>query len=838
MKFFKLNNVKRIIILGTTLVATIIAIVFGSLFYVGKDVKKSVEYSGGYEYTVQIQTPNNSSGLSDQVAQSIYDRIDSLGVGGAKVESGKNNDGGTVRVRYPGLTSQSDVDQMQKLITEKPHLVFTDIYGNTLFDEDGHFNRALRNLNGQVPSGQVPGAYGTENYKRSRVPLESGGAKNIFTQNGENKVEISLDSARSAREWFDATSYVSKLGKGKNSIVAWLDINKFISEMNNWPGLGSQNPFLSAYIDNNPSKPLRKETVDAGRFLISVASVKAPLNGRSFVLEGNFTQEETKVLARKLNYGSSHYSLKFLSSRAIPATYGENAFNKAMIAGIIVFAVIAIFLIANYGLLGALSTISIGLYLFLTLLMFTVMRGEYSPATIAALIIGVGMSVDANIITFERLKSIIYSGSSVKKAHKQANRQSLSAIFDANITTLIVAFVLFYFGTRNIIGLSITLILSIIFTLIIMLGFTRVMSSVLVGTGLFENKKWLVGIKPKIDIKAQVVLNKPDYVKTSKWFSLTSLFIITIGVILFAILAGIAGSFTGGMNFSKDFTGGTDITVKSKLADNSINKSDENGIVNNLIINGVPTEDINKIYDGKKLTGISVNTKLEVNLAEINKFDTDNRHFKINANIVSNTTARKIVQNALIAIAIAIAIIVAYTLIRFKWTYSFAAIVALVHDGLIVTAIFVITRLQVSPIFVAGILSIIGYSVNDTIVTFDRIRERMDAHVGKLNDDNIKSIGNQAVKDTIKRSILTSFTTIIAILILMSFGNATKLSFNLAMLVGLLAGTYSSIFIATYLWTKMEIRRQKGINKRKKSGFWNTTTIEEQTFTGINDYRS
>jgi len=122
-----------------------------------------------------------------------------------------------------------------------------------------------------------------------------------------------------------------------------------------------------------------------------------------------------------------------------------------------------------------------------------------------------------------------------------------------------------------------------------------------------------------------------------------------------------------------------------------------------------------------------------------------------------------------------------------------------VHDGLIVTAVFILTRTEVSPVFVAGLLSILGYSINDTIVTFDRIRERMNNHIGDLTPDKIKEIGNNAVKDTIKRSLFTSLTTIVAIVVLMSFGNATKLSFNLAMLVGLVAGTYSSIFIATYI---------------------------------------
>lgn len=224
-------------------------------------------------------------------------------------------------------------------------------------------------------------------------------------------------------------------------------------------------------------------------YLISTAMVSQPLNGRDFIIQGNFDSASAQALARKINYGISNYSLKTLYSRTIDATYGEASFKKAIIAGIVVFSVIALILMVNYGLLGALSTISIALFIFMTLAMFTVMRGQYSPASIAALIIGIGMSVDANIITFERLKAEVYSGASVGKAFATSNRKSFSTIFDSNITTMIVAVVLFYFGTRSIIGLSVTLIISIVFTLLIVLLLTRFTSTMLVKSGAFQNKK-------------------------------------------------------------------------------------------------------------------------------------------------------------------------------------------------------------------------------------------------------------------------------------------------------------------------------------------------------------
>ncbi len=838
-----MTNIKRMLILGVTVVATVVAVALGSIFYIAPHSKTSIEYSGGYEYVVKINTSgNNSQSISTEVAEAIYERIDSLGVGGAQVETGSSGGSGTVRVRYPGLTTAADRKALEDLITQKPHLTFTDVYANSLFNNSGQFPNALSGLT--TPTTNTMPAL--TNYEHSNVPLAADGAKAIF-ENGQNKVQITLRSGAET-EWKAVTEYIAKMAPGTNSVVAWLDVTDFQTELQtlqNSNSLGGTpltgNPYMDAYVNSDPTNnTLRASTIDASRYMISAAQVKSGLTGQTFVLEGQFTKAEAKDLAQKLNYGSANYTLDLLSSKSIDATYGSNAFKKAIIAGIIVFSVIAIFLMVNYGLLGALSTISLALYMFLTLLMFTVMRGEYSPATIAALIIGVGMSVDANIITFERLKNELYRGSSLKRANKQANRMSLSAIFDANVTTLIIAFVLFYFGTRNIMGLSIMLMLSIFFTLIVMLGFTRIMASLLLNTGYFDDKKGWIGVAPKFDAKVQTTLEKPNYIKTSKWFAIGSLSIIVIGIIVFGILAVVGASFVHGMNFSKEFTGGTDILIKTNSTTGFISATNVTSIMQELKTTGIPIGDIHQATNSAgEVTSITVDSTAGFNATNITADVTAvNRHLIVEMNSVSNETAKKIVRDALIAIAIAIGLIILYTLIRFKWTYSLAAIIALIHDAIMVVAVFAIIRVQVSPIFVAGILSIIGYSINDTIVTFDRIRENMNAHVGKFDDEAIKGIGNQAVKETVKRSLLTSFTTVTAILILMSFGNATEWSFNIAMLVGLVAGTYSSIFIATYIWSKLEIRRQRGINNREKKNFWKTEGIEEQTFDGINDFKA
>ena len=841
------------VILGITLGGTILAVTLGSILYVKPNMKKSIEFAGGAEYVVKIEagTGAQAKKIATDVAQSIYERIDALGTNGASVEPEIKSSGATVRIQYPGLTTPKEIGDMKSMILDKPHLTMTDMYGNLLFDRNGNFDTSL--IGRQPGRPKISDADYIDAIKQSQVPIASGGAKAQFTQAGKWETLITLKNGKEG-EWTAATQYISKLQKGLNQVVVWLNLEKLVNEQAlAFPGewaAAAHNPFSFVHVDSKPANILRSSVFDGSQYLISSASVTKPLNGRTFVIEGSMTAKEVSSLARKISYGVSNYTLKLVSSNHVGATYGSHAFQKAMIAGLIVFSLIAVFLMVNYGLLGALSTISIGLYMFLTLLMFTIMRGEYSPETIAALIIGIGMSVDANIITFERLKNEVYKGSSVKKAHSRAQKQSLSTIFDANVTTMIVAFVLFFFGTRNIIGLSVMLILSIFFTLIVMLIFTRILSTVLVNTGYFDERKHLLGINKKFDKFVQTKISKPDYVATSKWFSMGSAAIISIAVIVFAVFAGIAGSLAGGFNLSQGFTGGTVISISNKTKDANgaslkLTQSDYQDMRKKLAAQHISAEDITTIYavghdnDPKFVTGVKIKTTKDITAAGqslLKEYSKSTSAFTFYIATTTTDVAKALVKDAMFAILIAMALIVVYTLIRFKWTYSFAAIVALVHDGLIVTAVFVIARVQISPVFVAGLLSVIGYSINDTIVTFDRIREKMSEHTGELDKAKIKGIANAAIKDTMKRSLLTSLTTIVAVLILMSFGNATKFTFNLAMLVGLVAGTYSSIFIATYLWVGLESFRVRKIAARKTSTFWKTKGVEEQTFEGINDY--
>lgn len=834
------------------------AIYWGSSEYVSKNVNRSIEYGGGVESLIQVQTPEGNKAdekLVEDVQKSIFDRL-SQGTGLNGVDASIEGDG-KISISKSGISTDEEKRNFEKEIISKPSLSITDVFGKPLF-YDGIFEE-----NGSLTRTDVSWS----------PPLKPGGASALPAPDGSgNQVLVNLKDNEAQIQWSKATEYISKNPYIK-TIIIWLNLKDLIKLAETkfpeqWEK-ANKNPYFFVHVNESPfgstetingeqkQIPALLKTADfnAADYMISAASVNQALNGSNFVIQGNFTSNEAAKLASNINYGSALYELKLLSSNFVPASIGEIAFTAAIWAGIVAFSLIAIFLLVNYGLLGALSTISLSLYIFLTLLMFTLLRGEYSPAKIAALVVGIGMSVDSNVLMFERFKREVYSGNNVIKSYNKSAKLSLSSILNSNITTLIVGVILFYFGTKSIKGFSITLILSVIFILVVSLLFTRYSAQILIKTGFFNDHKrlhWL-GIvrkyKTKIDKEGYIpVLERPNYIKYNKIYNAIPFAIILLAIIMFTIFAIIGGNFSDGFNKSIEFSGGTSLTITGSDSNNYISLEKAKSIVDTLVENGVlndknqiqtlALDESNSNFSVRVLTNQDLTdnlTKIENALA--NKFG---RTLTSNTFAVSSQEAENLVKNAFLAISISLLAVGLYTLIVMKWTFAIAAIVALIQDVLITTALFVIFRLQFSPIFIAAALSIIGYSINNTIVMFDRIKEVIiksnhdpDAFLSK---DKIKTIANFAIKDIIKRSLLTTFTTIITVLVLIGFKDSTDILFNLALLFGLIFGTFSSLFLSTQIWVLLETYRNKQKQKRIESNYWNKQKIREQNFNGINDY--
>ena len=611
-----------------------------------------------------------------------------------------------------------------------------------------------------------------------------GGASVGTDQKGRPAVSLSV---KNKREFFNATKKVSTMDD--NRIVIWLDfeegVNSFSSEESNCGSLSN-------------SKCLSVATVSQG-FSSDV------------IIQGNFEKEEVTSLVELINSGSLPTKLVEISSKNVEASFGQSSLDKTFFASIIGIIGIILVMVLLYRFSGLISSIGILVYTFTVFLVFWVIGGVLTLPGIAAAIIGVGMAIDANVITYSRIKDELKNGTKLQMAYKLGNKNALSSILDSNITTLIVAIILFIFGESSIKGFATMLIISIVVTLLITVLLTRYVLSLFVKTKMFDDKLNLfIGYKTKKE-----KFQKFNFMKTKKYFISFSCIIIIIG----AIVLGMKG-----LNLGIDFKGGTSINVKSE---NTLKIKDLKSDIKEL---NYKMDSISKEADGSYSIVLEDNlTKDQIN--ETKNYFSDKYQASTDIGVVSNVVKRELIKNAILSLLIASLGIIIYISFRFKFSYACGAIISLLHDVFIVIALFSVLRLQVSTIFIAAILSIIGYSINDTIVIFDRIKENIKLLYNNRikKKEELENAVNVSLKQTFARSIITTITTLIPVIALIIFGSHEIINFNIALLIGLVAGSYSSIFIASQIWLLIE---SKNIGKKKKKN--TSKEIEELTVKGIN----
>ena len=599
--------------------------------------------------------------------------------------------------------------------------------------------------------------------------LKAGGAK--IGQDSAGNPAVAL-SVKDKDKFYEVTNKVKDMEK--NMIVIWLDFNELsdsFSKESNMCGTSGSNCLSAA-------------TVSQG-FASDV------------IIQGSFTEEEVSNLVDLINSGSLPSKLTEISSKTVGASFGDQTLQKTLIAGIIGIVSIIILLIFVYHFAGFVSAVSMMIYTILVFAVFWVVGGVLTLPGIAALVLGIGMAVDSNVITFARIKEELYKGKSLKVAFKEGSKQSISSIVDANLTTLIVAIIMFVFGESSIKGFATMLIITIVVTMFTMVFLTRVLLKLFLKNDYFNDKtNFFIKVK-KEDIpnvnKNESVKVEPfkntNFLKHKAFCVLLSLTVAIIGAIFFA---------TKGLNLGIDYKAGTDITISTTK--NIANK---------------------ELKADLKELGLETNSYFE-----------DKYEAKVNIGVVSNIVKKELIKNACLAVFLALIGIIIYVSLRFKLSYAVAGVVALVHDVVIVFSLFVIFRLEVSSMFIAAILAIIGYSINDTIVSFDRIRENLkDVDSKKLDASKLEEVCNQSIRQTFGRTIYTSITTILPVLFLIFLGSREILPFNMAMLFGLICGTYSSIYIATIIFIVLE---RKNLNKPKKKKIIYTDEFEEKKIKGIN----
>ena len=625
--------------------------------------------------------------------------------------------------------------------------------------------------------------------------LRAGGAK--IGQDSAGNPAVAL-SVKDKDKFYEVTSEISK--KDNNQIVIWLDYNDLRDSYEKEGSL----------CGTSESNCLSAATVSQG-FASDV------------IIQGSFTQEEVSNLVDLINSGSLPSKLTEISSKTVGASFGEKTLSTTLVAGIIAIVAIALILIIVYHFAGFVSAISMFIYTFLVFAVFWVVGGVLTLPGIAALVLGIGMAVDSNVITFARIREELLKGKSLSTAFKEGSKSSFSAIIDSNITTLIVAIIMFMLGESSIKGFATMLIITVIVTMFTMVFLTRSLLKIFVKTDYFNDKtKLFINIK-KDDIPD---VSKNEEVKPNRFSSVNFLKnrYVYLGLSLLIILVGCIFLGVKGFNLSIDYKTGSDITV---VTDNKISKAQ---LMNDLDELKLKSSNIT-ISDDE--VSIRIDNALDgEKVKEVNSYFEDKYDAKVNIGVVSNIVQKELVKNAILSVLIALLGIIIYISIRFKFSYAVGGTLALIHDVLIMFSVFAIFRLEVSSMFIAAVLAIIGYSINDTIVSFDRIRENIkNSDNKKMSEEKLEDITTRSIQETFSRTIYTTITTLLPVVVLIILGSSGIFTFNIAMLVGLISGTYSSIFIATVFFLIIE---KKNIGKDVKKKRVYKASLEEKKVKGVN----
>jgi SecD/SecF fusion protein len=500
-------------------------------------------------------------------------------------------------------------------------------------------------------------------------------------------------------------------------------------------------------------------------------------------ISGGFTIQSAQDLAKILKIGALPLKLQLISRSQVSATLGKQALHQGLIAGLAGFIVVAGFLIVYYRILGVIATLALGIYALYYYALVKLIPITLSLPGIAGLILTLGVAADANIVVFERVKEEIRAGRGVGQAIVSGYRKGLTAIADANIVTFLVAFILFILATAGVKGFAFTLGLGVIVSLFTAVLATQAILYSLRGTRLIRSRAALGAGEQKHKMRF-------DYMGKAKWFFSLSGTILLIGAL------AIAGK---GINFGIDFQGGTRITAALERPANLEQ-------VRTLLGSAGTDAKIQTIRNpqlGRNV--IQISTKdLGPGGVDAAKAKLDRAFGLRNSSdeSIGPSFGRTVANNAWKAIIASLVIISIYIALRFEWKFAVPVLIALMHDVLIVSGVYALVGREVTTSTVAALLTILGYSLYDTIIVFDRIRE----NIPRMPSAAFSQIVNRSMSEVITRSLATSFCTLLPILSLLLFGGETLKDFAFALLIGVASGTYSSIFIATPVLTHWKER--------------------------------
>jgi len=721
-----------------------------------KDIKLGLDLQGGFEVLYEVNELKKGQEITPEVVSATAKALDKrINEIGVSEPSIEIEGENRIRVQLAGVEDQ---ESARKLLSTSANLTFRDVDDNLLLDGDD---------------------------------LKPGGAKDSFDQQNRPIVSLTL---KDAQKFADITSKIAAKPAGQNLLVVWLDFEEGVDSY-------------------------KTESKKAEPRYASAATVNQRLDTTDVMISGNFSVEETKNLSGILNAGALPVKLNETYSTSVGAQFGDDALKSTVFAGIVGVVIIFLFMLFYYRLPGFISIITLAIFTFLVLVVFDWINAVLTLPGIAAIVLGIGMAVDANILAAERIREELRVGHSVKQAFQIGSKQSLSAIIDAQLTTLLAAAVLFQFGTSSVKGFATTLIISILLSFLTAVWGSRVLQGLLVNSGYFNNPAWFGIAKSKqhsldenigtLDLSTK--FDRFDFVHNRKKFYTFSLAILVAGLVVLGIFR---------LNLGVDFSSGTRVQIE---ADQTLNKEEVSKYLDSIDLS---SEDI--VLSGEKSNNAVIRYKDDLAQADILKLQkdaTEKYGHKPTVSTVSDTVGKELVKNAIYALSLAAIGIIIYVAVRFEWRMGVGAIVSLLHDVFLIVAVFSFMRLEVDITFIAAVLTIVGYSINDTIVTFDRMRENLDRYDTIKDREVLADIVNKSLRQTMGRSVNTVLTVIIVTVALLILGAPSIQNFSIALLVGLITGMYSSICIAAQIWYSLKVREMKktdGQIHKKEKKQWGT----------------
>ena len=721
------------------------------------NIKLGLDLAGGASITYEAvgeQTPSDED-MSDTIYK-LQQRVDQYSTEAQVYQEGADR----INIEIPGVSGVQETNKILEELGRPGSLYFirqTDADGNPNYElgitEDGEYNYVLtRDLNQILMTGDAV-LSGTDVDE-----AEAGYQKDSM---GNQQIVVSLTFTDEGRQKFaDATTKAYAAGES-----------------------------IGIYYD--------------GRF-ISVPTVQAAITDGRAIITGENTIEEAQSLASNIRIGGLKVELQRLRSQIVGAQLGQDAIETSKKAGVVGFLLVILFMCAIYLLPGVCASIALVIYCLIVAIILNAFDVTLTLPGIAGILLSIGMAVDANVIIFSRIREEIADGKTVKSSIRSGFDKALSAIIDGNVTTLIAAAVLALLGSGTVKGFAYTLAIGIIVSMFTALFVTRLLLNIFVAFGA-DNEK-LYG-RPKR-------FKEIDFVKNRKIVFAISAVVIIAGFVGMGIhSAGGDGAF----NYSLDFVGGTstNVTFNEDMDLDEINDkvvpviADTTGDASPQVQKVAGSNEV--IFKTKELNEDESNA-LAAALQDQFAVSKDN----ITSETISSTISSEMKTDAVRAVLVAMVLMLLYIWFRFKdLRFGASSVICLVHDCLVVLAAYALIRISVGSTFIACMLTIVGYSINATIVVFDRIRENLHA---RKTGTTLADVVNNSVNSTITRSLFTSLTTFIMVFALYIFGVASVKEFALPLMIGIVAGCWSSVCIAGPLWHMMHGKVDTPAVAANKSG--------------------